>query len=98
MEVVRKIDEADKYRVHYIGWKKTHDEVLDKMKIIKIDETPQNFDAKVIDVVKKIIPATVIKVSRNKSYLNEYKEDTDLILLLDNLRQEISQKEDSGFA
>jgi hypothetical protein len=98
MEVVRKIDEADKYRVHYIGWRKTHDEVLDKMKIIKIDETPQNFDAKVIDVVKKIIPATVIKVSRNKSYLNEYKEDTDLILLLDNLRQEISQKEDSGFA
>ena len=89
MEVVRKIDEADKYRVHYIGWRKTHDEVLDKMKIIKIVETPQNFDAKVIDV---------LKVSRNKSYLNEYKEDTDLILFLDHLRQEISQEEDSGFA
>jgi hypothetical protein len=64
MEVVRRIDEADKYRVHYIGWKKTHDEVLDKLKIIKIDDTPQNFDANVI-VVKKNIPATVVKVSRN---------------------------------
>ena len=98
MEVVRKIDEADKYRVHYIGWRKTHDEVLDKMKIIKIDETPQNFDAKVIDVVKKNIPATVAKVSRNLFYLNEYKKDADLIVFLDHLRKEISQEEDSGFA
>lgn len=97
MEVVHKIDEADKYRVHYIGWRKTHDEVLDKMKIIKIDETPQNY-AKVIDVVKKNIPASVVKVSRNLFYLDEYKEDTDLILFLDHLRLEISQEDDSGFA
>jgi hypothetical protein len=91
MEVVRKTNEADKYRVHYIGWRKTHDEVLDKIKIIKIDETPQNFDA-------KSIPATIVKVSRNKSYLNEYKKTIDLILFLDHLRQEISQEEGSGYA
>ena len=98
MEVVRKVDEADKYRVHYIGWKKSHDEVLDKMKIIKIDESPQNFDAKVIDVVKRNIPATVVKVSRNLFSSTEHKEDTNLILFLYLLRQEISQEEDSGSA
>ena len=97
MEVVRKIDEADKYRVHYIGWKKTHDEVLDKIKIMKIDETPKNLDANAIDLVKKNVPATVVKVSRNENYLKEYKEKINVILFFDHLCQEISQEEDSGY-
>lgn len=95
MEVVRKLDEADKFRVHYIGWKKSHDEILDKIKITKIDETPQN--EKVIDLVKKNIPATAVKVSRLFFHLKEYKDNVDLILFFNHLRQEISQKEDSGY-
>lgn len=64
MEVVRTAGRASRYKVHYVGWNKGHDEILEKAKIIKsdADQSPQKGESDIIDLSENKSPATVIKV------------------------------------
>ena len=64
MEVVTTTDKAIKYKVHYKGWSKGHDEVLNNAKIIKCEEDQilQKIDRSFLDPTKKENPAPDIKV------------------------------------
>lgn len=64
MDVIRTTGRAERYKVHYVGWNKGHDEVLEKAKIIKCDagQSPLKGELDIIDLSESKSPATVIKV------------------------------------
>lgn len=66
MDVICTTGRAERYKVHYVGWNKGHDEVLEKAKIMKCDadQSPQKgeLELDIIDLSESKSPATVIKV------------------------------------